>query len=79
VVRTINITFIVLLGTLAERLSDVAAVYNSVGERLIQIRDAPRSPNGLQVYDPFAGAYRYFLDDREVDQPCAEMRPLLSS
>jgi hypothetical protein len=55
-----------VLGILVDAYRRFAQRYSVVKDRMVRIKDAPISMSCIQVVDRFEGAYRYFLDDREI-------------
>ena len=55
-----------LLGCICDSFEEFVQCYNQVGDRLTRIKDAPIAMSCFQVFDRFEGAYRYFLDDKDV-------------
>lgn len=57
-----------LLLEMDEILQNFCSLYASIQKRLRRIKNAPLSSNCVEVFELFEGAYRYFVDDDEVNQ-----------
>ena len=55
-----------LLGQICDSFEAFVQCYTQVGDRLTRIKDAPIALSCFQIFDRFEGAYKYFLDDKDV-------------